>query len=39
MAEGQDACAALPSLRQFVLTEGLRIYTQEQGILVLNLQK
>lgn len=39
MAEGQGACAALPSLHQFVLTEGLRIYTQEQGILVLNLQK
>lgn len=39
MAEGQDPCTALPSLHQFVLTEGLHIYTQEQGILVLNLQK
>lgn len=39
MAEGQDACAALPSLHQFMLTEGLRIYTQKQGIWVLNLQK
>lgn len=32
MAEGQDPSAALPSLRQFVLTKGLGIYTQEQGI-------